>query len=197
MPTIVVDCDYNARDKILAVLKHMQHLSDNDLKRTIRIGGDEKVFDGNVSSIMALSVDGIADTTPYVPVTPNRNNSTTPVTTPTPVTSSHSTVPDGNVDPDLIASVEKEMGEYVNGELLFTGFDITRDLRKTIRCKHADVRKAVEKVWKDNYANNDKADYMRTITAIYDSVKDTTFTAYVYHPSSFDPNHYDAQDFVG
>jgi len=190
MKTVTVQVNDAAEKVVVGVLTHLEHLSGNGQTRTIRIGGDEKVYDGSVCGAFRIEVDGQLQDG-YTPIKPQRkssSNSTGSVSTPPSVSAAaavtqQATTQGANVNDELEEKVDVILSDLCNGEGLFTAFDITREIRSDgTRCRHKNVRQIVH----DTYNNGEMADnYIRSLIFV-----DSSHQAFVYHPDDVDPNVY-------
>jgi hypothetical protein len=191
--TISLECSDSASPVVIGVLKQLEEVGKNGQTRTIRIGGDEKVFGNGIDTISNIMVDGVLDNTPYTPSIPTRkrsntvngNNdnsdgsdgsdgsnvvdlSTAPVTPATPV----------NTDDTVIAQVIKE---YTDANKMFTAFDISREaIKRGVNQKHGQIKRVVHGLLSNT------PNYTRSLIAI-DNVKINPF---LYYPDSADPATY-------
>jgi hypothetical protein len=169
---------------VIGVLKQLEEVGKNGQTRTIRIGGDEKVFGNGIDTISNIMVDGVLDNTPYTPSIPTRKRSNTvndnsdgsnvvdlstaPVTPATPV----------NTDDTVIAQVIKE---YTDANKMFTAFDISREaIKRGVNQKHGQIKRVVHGLLSNT------PNYTRSLIAI-DNVKINPF---LYYPDSADPANY-------
>jgi len=206
MKKVTLQVNDAAEKVVVGVLTHLASLADKGQKRTIRIGGDEKVYDGSICEVYDIEVDG-QPTSGYTPVIPNRTSTPkttlptsstlapTPVPTPTPITTPPSVAAaaiatqQGNSAPDsdLEEQVDVIVTDLCEGDGLFTAYDITKEIRNAgVSCRHAKVRRIVH----NTYNNGEMDDnYMRSLIFV-----DSNVQAFVYHPANVDPNVYLGDD---
>ena len=194
MNKISFECNDNALPKLTGILKQLRLISQDDKRRIVRIGGDEKIFGEGFDEISNIEVNGVPDLSPYTLSIPIRKQKSASDSTPDsslmvgPGSYRPSTILDSNDnDSDITvenkAIVEEVIQELVDLNIMFTAFDITV-LAKT---KGTDQRHEILKQAVHNfYSDGDMLSYTRTLIEI----DNCTIRPFLYYSSNGDPSDY-------
>ena len=201
MKQIELECSDSAAGTIVGVLKQLEEVGKNGLTRTIRIGGDEKIFGNGTDTINNIKIDGTMDNNPYIPSIPTRkrrntmsDNSNTGndsgdgsnvvnLSTP-PVSTLTSGVPSN--DDTVIADVIKE---FTDGGKQFTAFDVSKEvIKRGVNQKHGQIKRTIHNLMTNN------SNYTRSLI----SIQNVSINPFLYYPVNSDPsNYFVTNDVVG
>lgn len=183
---ITLECNDSGCSAIMGVLKHLEKLSTSETSRVIRIGGDERLFNGASDKISSIELDGVLNTDEYISVGKLHKDACQPVSsTPTAAPTTAPTTPDPNTndlskqDADVIQNL---VMNKIKVEEMFTAFDITKQARNGgMRIFHEQVKNVI----RDMHLTLANEDYTRTPMSMV-----TGKTAMVYHKIGADPEQY-------
>jgi hypothetical protein len=184
-------CSNEAIPKVTKMIKQLALIGNEGTSRVIRIGGDETTFDGTVEKVADdISVNGVLDTTPYIPNTRrhNRRNSGViiPQQTAIPTPQTAPTVPTTQSSDPLVVAVTVEVNRLIANNEMFTAWDVTKTLRNSMTIgRHSDAKNIVHSI----YANGDMTSYRRELIDI-DGVSERP---YLYLPTTNNVDDYFTQ----
>jgi len=186
---IEFECNDSGYPTVMGILKHLEKLSADHTSRVIRMGGDERPFDGIVDQISAITVDGTLNTDAYVSAGRLKNRSrgasrprNPSKPTPKGTTTSSPNKGQNNLSDSDVDVIKSVITDKVNGREMFTAFDITKKVRSDgMRAFHNDVKSVVA----DMHQTMANLGYTRTPMSIFNGK-----TAMVYHRIGDDPNNY-------
>jgi len=184
------ECNDSAYPTVIGILKHLERLTLDLRSRVIRIGGDERTFDGNNDAVLSIIVDGNLNADAYVSAGRLKNRSrgasrpktsrkaSRAVSTP-PVSNYGSST---NLSDNDVDTIKTAVTEKMSNREMFTAFDITKKVRSDgMRVFHNDVKSVVM----DMHQTLADEGYTRTPMRLFNSR-----TAMVYHRIGDDPNNY-------
>ena len=192
MREVSCTCNDTAAETVVGVLKQLAEVSANDQKRIIRIGGDEKIFETN-DELSDVKVDGVLDTTPYVPTiraSRRKGQSINPPSISSQTSQVVQSVPSivvANSGPRVSSAdrqvVEDVVKEFVDSRRKFTAFDVTKEVRsRGVTARHG----ALKSVVREMFENDNMLSYVRELIEI-DGVSVPPF---LYLPNGDDPEDY-------
>ena len=189
---INVECSEEAADFFVAILDKLEEISNTEESRTVRLGGQEYLFDAKGSDkVLGFCVNGVNCT-----IGPRQNRRKFRGSKNTQDNSTVSkSVSQNNLDEADHEKIEDTLIEYLHGDKMFTAYDITTKVRQDgLWVEHADVRKIVEEAFIDNaMINVQGVHYDRSIIDVGTSVK-----PFLYHLVGADITTYkgelDAED---
>lgn len=169
-------------EKMIDLLRQLTFISKSGVKRVIRIGGNEKEFDGNIDIVYNLMVDGVKDNGVYNQSSLSKNKKTSRKNTTNSTSDNLVDLNDSNNSDDK-KNIEDIVVEMIDAGKLFTAYDVTQEARNRgiFKC-HNVIKKIVHEMFK----NEEMPNYIKGTIQIDGKITNPI----VYHPIGTDSDDY-------